>query len=89
MEILKTSFGLGQRDRNVCSNLCLLGPYFSAVDLAKHARDLDEAEKTTMAEGGFDTAEFIKFMEQPSANMDDSGYFSVQVSVVLMLTILS
>ncbi len=49
------------------------------MDLAKFASDLDEAEKTTMAEGGFDTAEFMKFMQQPSANMDDSGYFSVQV----------
>ena len=49
------------------------------MDLAKFASDLDEAEKTTMAEGGFDSAEFIKFMQQPSSNMDDSGYFSVQV----------
>ncbi len=44
-------------------------PIFSPVDLAKFASDLDEAEKTTMAEGGFDSAEFIKFMQQPSANM--------------------
>ena len=58
------------------------GAYFSAVDLAKFASELDEAEKHTMAEGGFDSAEFIKFMQQPSANMDDSGYFSVQVHVI-------
>ena len=42
----------------------------------KFTNDLDEIEKTTMAEGGFDSAEFIKFMQQPSANMDDSGYFT-------------
>lgn len=59
--------------------LKFIGGYFTAVDLAKFATELDEAEKMTMAEGGFDTAEFIRFMEQPSSNMDDSGYFSVQV----------
>ena len=49
------------------------------MDLAKLASELDEAEKLAMAEAGFDSAEFMRFMEQPSSNMDDSGYFSVQV----------
>lgn len=55
------------------------GPYFNAVDLAKFATELDEAEKITLEEGGLDSTDLIKFMQQPSVNMDDSGYFSVQV----------
>ena len=55
------------------------GPYFTAVDLANFARELDEDEKATMAEGGFDSPQYLRFLKQPSANMDDSGYFSVQV----------
>lgn len=38
------------------------GPYFTAVELAEFARELDEAEKVRMAEGGF-TSEFYKFVE--------------------------
>ena len=68
----------------------LAGAYFTAVDLAKFARELDDAEMGTMAEGGVDSAEFVRFMQQPSANMDDSGYFSVQVecaSVVVVVVV--
>lgn len=40
-----------------------------------------------MAEGGFDTPEFLKFLKQPSANMDDSGFFSGQVSKTLYFAV--
>ena len=65
--------------------MMLPGEYFTAVDLAKFATELDEAEKIRMAEGGFESTEFLKFMAQPSSNMDDSGYFSVQVCFVCFL----
>ncbi len=49
----------------------VLGAYFTAVDLAKFASELDEEEKRiTNSASGF---------KQQSTNMDDSGYFSVQV----------
>ncbi|XP_022095675.1 ataxin-3-like [Acanthaster planci] len=62
-----------------CLNSLLQGPYFSAVDLADIGRELDEAERATMAEGDVNSPEYLRFLQQPSSNMDDSGYFSVQV----------
>ena len=51
----------------------LTGAYFTAVDLSKLAQELDEAEQVLRGSGQSDGAKFT------SANMDDSGYFSVQV----------
>eukprot|EP00794_Sanderia_malayensis_P018906 gene18906-20809_t len=62
-----------------CLNSLLQGPYYTAVDLANFAHQLDEAEKERMREGGVDTKEFLKFMQQPSNNMNDTGFFSIQV----------
>ncbi|XP_065649812.1 ataxin-3 [Hydra vulgaris] len=62
-----------------CLNSLLQGPYFNAVDLASFAHELDEAERSTMAEGNIDSLEYKEFIKQPSFNMDDSGYFSIQV----------
>ncbi|KAK3862854.1 hypothetical protein Pcinc_031310 [Petrolisthes cinctipes] len=62
-----------------CLNNLLQGQYFTAVDLADIAQQMDQAEQQHMAEQGVDTEEFRRFMEQPSVNMDDSGMFSVQV----------
>ncbi|EEB11731.1 Ataxin-3, putative [Pediculus humanus corporis] len=62
-----------------CLNALLQGPYFTAVDLAMHAQNLDDEERIRMAESGIDSIEYRNFLEQPSGNMDDSGYFSVQV----------
>ncbi|KAK6629203.1 hypothetical protein RUM43_003020 [Polyplax serrata] len=62
-----------------CLNALLQGPYFTAVDLAMHAQNLDDEERIRMAESGVDSLEYRTFLEQPSGNMDDSGYFSVQV----------
>lgn len=62
-----------------CLNVLLQGEYFNAVDLATLANALDEEERRRMEEGGINTEEYQRFLEQPSGNMDDSGYFSVQV----------
>lgn len=62
-----------------CLNAALQGPYFSAVDLGELASRLDEDERQRMAENGVDSAEYRRFIDQPSENMDDTGYFSVQV----------
>ncbi|ELU05280.1 hypothetical protein CAPTEDRAFT_88757, partial [Capitella teleta] len=62
-----------------CLNALLQGNYFTAVDLAELARQLDETERQTMAEGGLATEEYQRFLQQPSSNFDDSGYFSIQV----------
>lgn len=40
---------------------------------------MDEAERVRMAECGEESEEYQRFIKQPSGNMDDSGYFSVQV----------
>lgn len=60
-------------------NALLQGPYFTAVDLASIANELDEEEKRSMAEGGTDSKEYQEFVAAGSRNMDDSGFFSVQV----------
>merc|ERR1719500_2017933 len=55
------------------------GQFYSAVDLGELAAELDTMERRRMAEMGEDSAEYRAFIAQPSANMDDSGFFSVQV----------
>lgn len=61
-------------------NALLQGPYFTAVDLASIASSLDEDEKRSMAEGGMDSKEYQDYVADfKSNNMDDSGFFSVQV----------
>ncbi|XP_043502574.1 ataxin-3-like isoform X1 [Polistes fuscatus] len=62
-----------------CLNALLQGAYFTAVDLANFGHQMDEAERIRMAESGIDSEDYKLFLEQPSENMDDSGYFSVQV----------
>ncbi|KAH9519581.1 Ataxin-3 [Bulinus truncatus] len=62
-----------------CLNALLQNQYFSAVDLAQIGQRLDERERDRMAEGGIGTSEYRRFIEEPSSNFDDSGFFSVQV----------
>ncbi|KAH8027617.1 hypothetical protein HPB51_007167 [Rhipicephalus microplus] len=62
-----------------CLNGLLQGEYFTAVDLATIAQQIDEQERETMAEGGLNSDDYQRFVHQPSGNLDDSGYFSVQV----------
>ncbi|KAJ6642448.1 Ataxin-3 [Pseudolycoriella hygida] len=62
-----------------CLNASLQGSYFTAVDLSKLAQDLDDQERIRMSENGLDSNEYRDFISQPSGNMDDTGYFSIQV----------
>ncbi|XP_065189609.1 ataxin-3-like [Sycon ciliatum] len=62
-----------------CLNALLQGAYFNAVDLANIGQQLDEAERSRMAEGGVHSAEYNQFVARGSSNVDDSGFFSVQV----------
>ncbi|XP_075569495.1 ataxin-3 isoform X3 [Pelecanus crispus] len=61
-----------------CLNNLLQGEYFSPVELSSIAQQLDEEERMRMAEGGVSSEEYRTFL-QPSVNMDDSGFFSIQV----------
>lgn len=46
---------------NYC--LWLTGPYFSPIDLANFARELDDAELEKMSEGDTTSAEYMKFLQ--------------------------
>jgi Ataxin-3 len=46
-----------------CLNALLQGSYFTAVDLATLANNLDEAERQQMAESGVDSVEYRHFIE--------------------------
>ncbi|KAG0205500.1 Ataxin-3 [Mortierella sp. GBA30] len=54
-----------------CLNALLQGPYFTAIDLAELARQLDQREQDALGNPGS--------RDGKSQNMDDSGFFSVQV----------
>ncbi|KAJ3128511.1 Ataxin-3 [Nowakowskiella sp. JEL0407] len=63
-------------------NALLGGPYFTAVDLAEIARQLDVEEHNAMSEGnigGVESEDFKRYVKEGSSNYDDSGFFSVQV----------
>lgn len=62
-----------------CLNVLLQGSYFTAVDLGAISEQLDEQEREHMAEAGITSDDYRRFLNQPSTNMDDSGFFSVQV----------
>lgn len=62
-----------------CLNALLQGPYFTPVELGSLAQKMDDEERLRMAECGEESEEYQRFLQQPSGNMDDSGYFSVQV----------
>jgi ataxin-3 len=57
-------------------NMLLQGPYFTAVDLADIANELDTREKQMLRES--DRANFR------SQNLDDTGFFSIQVITVAL-----
>ncbi|XP_037587394.1 ataxin-3-like protein [Cebus imitator] len=61
-----------------CLNNLLQGEYFSPVELASIAHQLDEEERMRMAEGGVTSEDYRAFLQQPSGNMDDTGFFSIQ-----------
>jgi ataxin-3 len=44
-------------------NALLQGSYFTAVDLAALAQEMDEAERIRMAESGVDSEDYRRFLE--------------------------
>lgn len=57
-----------------CLNSLLQGDYYSAVDLANIAHELDTLERNYMSEAGSSG-----LSNNESSNYDDTGYFSIQV----------
>ena len=49
------------------------------MELSSIAHQLDEEERMRMAEGGVTSEDYRTFLQQPSGNMDDSGFSSIQV----------
>ena len=39
----------------------IAGPYFTAVDLANFAKELDDDERMRMAEGGLDSPQYLRY----------------------------
>uniref|UniRef100_A0A2K6U2K2 ubiquitinyl hydrolase 1 n=1 Tax=Saimiri boliviensis boliviensis TaxID=39432 RepID=A0A2K6U2K2_SAIBB len=72
-----------KQEGSLCAQHCLnnlfQGEYFSPVELASIAHQLDEEERMRMAEGGVTSEDYRAFLQQPSGNMDDTGFFSIQV----------
>jgi len=62
-----------------CVNTLLQGSYFTEVDLAMIAQELDEKERQLMLEMGTETTDFLKYMAEDSGNVADSGNYSLQV----------
>jgi ataxin-3 len=65
-----------------CLNSLLQGDYYSAVDLASIARDLDTIEQNFMTDGGSSgmNGGVASSQSKPeSSNYDDTGFFSIQV----------
>ena len=56
------------------------------MDLATIAGQLDEEERRRMAGGtaGENSEEYRRFIAQPSANMDDTGYFPDKYKAILL-----
>lgn len=67
----KTKFWInwfdGQQEGSLCGQHCLngllQGEYFTAVDLAQLAQQIDEEERHRMAEGGENREEYQRFIE--------------------------
>lgn len=65
-----------------CVNTVLQGPFFSEVDLAALASDLDSKERQVMLQGGVTTAAASSpggFLSEDSHNVSLGGDFSIQV----------
>lgn len=62
-----------------CLNSLLQGQYYTAVDLADIARQLDDEERRHRHDDEQGIRREEQARESASANMDDTGFFSVQV----------
>lgn len=60
-----------------CINALLQGPYFNEVTMGQVAQDLDQKEKQIMAEAGYQSQEFLKYMQEGSSNVANDGNFSI------------
>ncbi|CAG0919543.1 unnamed protein product [Notodromas monacha] len=69
---------VGQLCAQHCLNALLQERKFTAMDLAEVARNLDDMERSFMREAG-ESDDYRRFVTEPSGNVDDSGYFSIQV----------
>ncbi|CAG8493501.1 9911_t:CDS:2 [Ambispora leptoticha] len=67
----------GQLCAQHCLNSLLQGELFTAVDLGEIAQNLDHAEQAALQEGALPGQ--VPNASVKSQNMDDSGFFSVQV----------
>lgn len=77
MELIHHETQQGQLCAQHCLNSLLQSAEFDAIQLGGIAQQLDEVERHRMAEGTAE--EYQRFLAQPSSNMDDSGFFSIQV----------
>lgn len=62
-----------------CLNTLLQGPYFTELDLAEIAHQLDALERQVMEESGVDSVDYLKYMAEDSGNVAADGMFSIQV----------
>ncbi|XP_078178636.1 josephin family protein [Carex rostrata] len=62
-----------------CVNTVLQGPYFSELDLAALASDLDKQERQVLMQGGDLQSEQGDFLSDGSHNVSLEGNFSIQV----------
>jgi len=60
-------------------NTLLQGPYIDEFQCAEIAQQLDAEESALYAESGMESADYLKFVAEGSANVDNSGMFSIQV----------
>lgn len=77
MELIHHEVQQGQLCAQHCLNSLLQSAEFDAIQLGGIAQQLDEIERSRMAEGTAE--EYTRFLAEPSCNMDDSGFFSIQV----------
>ncbi|XP_031485906.1 ataxin-3 homolog [Nymphaea colorata] len=62
-----------------CVNTVLQGPFFSELDLAAVASDLDRRERQIVLEAGAGSEELLSFEAEGSHNVSMDGDFSIQV----------
>ncbi|TNV78717.1 hypothetical protein FGO68_gene7487 [Halteria grandinella] len=62
-----------------CINALLQGPYFDEVTMSQIALNLDQRERDIMAEAGFESKDYLKYMQEGSHNVANDGNFSIQV----------
>ncbi len=51
-----------------CINALLQGPYFNEVSMSQVALDLDQKERQIMAEAGYQSKDYQKFMQVRANN---------------------